>query len=168
MSTLTADELMAGSRITHRIEIPAHLVETSAAGETNGSAAGPRWVVVRPLSMRIVQRIIRAAGDDETQAQMLAIQHALVEPALGFEEVQGLKAGITQFLAEEINRISGISTPQSRIEELVAEPLVRATFTLAREMNWSLDQVSELTMGQTLLFLEMIASGRPLPENVGP
>ena len=42
----------------------------------------------------------------------------------------------------------------------VEAPLARACFILAREFGWSPQEVGELTMGQILLYLEMLGQGR--------
>ncbi|MBV9408858.1 MAG: hypothetical protein JO164_08530, partial [Candidatus Eremiobacteraeota bacterium] len=60
---------------------------------------------------------------------------------------------------DRINEISGIDTPQNALEELVQAPLAKACFVLAREFGWTPDQVSGMTIGQILLYLEMMRGG---------
>ena len=59
------------------------------------------------------------------------------------------------FLVEQINTISGISTARDELEELVQAPLARACFVLAKTFGWTPEEVSGLTIGQILLYLEM-------------
>ncbi|HOU39925.1 MAG TPA: hypothetical protein PK829_01535 [Promineifilum sp.] len=147
--TLTAEELLAGSTLTHRVEIPADLLGS------NGHRPVDTEVVLRPLTVQALQRIGKAAGDDETLSASLMIQGALVEPALRFEQVAQLPAGAARFLVERINAISGITTARDELEELVQAPLARACFVLAKTFGWTPEEVSGLTIGQILLYLEM-------------
>jgi hypothetical protein len=41
----------------------------------------------------------------------------------------------------------------------VHAPLARACFVLAREFGWTPEKCAELTVGQVLLYLEMVARG---------
>lgn len=149
MGALTADELLAGGTLTHEVEIPIDLLGS------NGDAPTDTWVVLRPLTVRDLQRIGKAAQDDESLSAALMIQQALVEPALKPDQVSGLPAGLARFLVERINAISGISTPRDELEELVQAPLARACFVLAKEFGWTPEEVSGMTIGQILLYLEM-------------
>ncbi len=150
LTTLTAEELLAGGTLTHAVEIPPDLLSP------NGNSLPGVQVVLRPLTVRDLQRIGKAARDDETLSAALMIQQALVEPALKFEQVSQLSAGLARFLVERINSISGISTPQNVLEELVQAPLARACFVLAKEFGWTPEEVSGMTIGQILLYLEMV------------
>jgi hypothetical protein len=147
--TLTAEELLAGSALTHIISIPPDLL----AG--NGYTATNTEVVIRPLTVRDLQRISKAARDDDNLSASLMITQALVEPALKLEQVTQLPAGIARFLVEQINTISGINTPRSELQEMVQVPLARACFVLAKEFGWTPEQASGMTIGQILLYLEM-------------
>lgn len=147
--TLTAEELLAGSQLQHRVEIPAELLSADGAGRVEAQ------VVLRPLTVQALQRIHKAAGEDETLSAALMIQQALVEPTLRFEQVAQLPAGLARFLVEQVNTISGIDTPRDALEELVQAPLARACFILAKEFGWTPEEVSGMTIGQILLYLEM-------------
>lgn len=146
---LTAEELLAGGALTHSVEIPAGFLPR------NGATPAEKAVTIRPLTVRALQRIAKAARDDETLSASLMIQQALVEPALKYEEVAQLPAGLARFLVEQINRVSGIDTPRDELAELVQAPLARACFVLAREFGWTPEEVSGMTIGQILLYLEM-------------
>ena len=68
-----------------------------------------------------------------------------------------LPAGVVQFLSEHVNRISGLALDEDDLERAVRAPLARACFILAREFGWTPAECSELTVGQVLLYLEMLA-----------
>jgi hypothetical protein len=151
--TLNAEELLAGSSLNHEVEIPPDLLSS------NGYAKTHARLVLRPLTVRDLQKISKAARDDEQLSATLMIQQGLVEPALKLEQVSQLPAGLARFLVERINAISGISTPRDALEELVQVPLARACFVLAKEFGWTPEQVSGMTIGQILLYLEMARGG---------
>jgi hypothetical protein len=151
--TLTSDELLAGGALRHDVEVPAELLDGAAESLTD------TVVVLRPLTVRDLQRIGRAARDDDELAAGLMIQEALVEPELGAEQVSALPAGLARFLVERINSVSGITTPRDALGELVQAPLARACYVLAREFGWTPEEVSGMTIGQILLYLEMTQSG---------
>ncbi len=146
---LSAEELLAGGSLTHEVEIPADLLSANGGGPTEAR------VVLRPLTVRDLQRIGKAARDDDGLSAALMIQQALVEPQLKLEQISQLPAGLARFLVERINTISGISTPQNALEELVQAPLAKACFVLAKEFGWTPEEVSGMTIGQILLYLEM-------------
>lgn len=150
--TLTAEELLAGGALTHTVELPLDLLNGNGDGPTDARVA------LRPLTVRDLQRIGKAARDDDGLSAALMIQQALVEPSLKLEQVSQLPAGLARFLVERINAISGINTPRDALEELVQAPLARACFALAKEFGWTPEEVSGMTIGQILLYLEM-ASG---------
>jgi hypothetical protein len=147
--TLTPEELLAGGALTHEVELPTELLSA------NGDGPADTRVVLRPLTVRDLQRIGKAARDDDNLSAALMIQQALVEPALKFEQVSQLPAGLARFLVEHINAISGVSTPRNALEEFVQAPLARACFVLAKEFGWTPEEVSGMTIGQILLYLEM-------------
>lgn len=145
---LTADQMLAGASLREEIDVPAALL----AG-WRGDAESR--VTLRPLAVRDLQRIQRASKDDETLTAALMIQQALVEPELRIEQVTQLPAGLASFLVDRINEISGVSASRDALEEMVQAPLARACFVLAREFGWTPEDVSGMTIGQILLYLEM-------------
>lgn len=147
--TLTAEQLLAGQAITHEIQIPTELLGT------NGDTPAATEVILRPLTVRDLQRIGKAAREDESLSAALMIQQALVQPTLIPDQVAKLPAGLARFLIERINAISGISTSANALAEFVQAPLAKACFVLAREFGWTPEQVSGMTIGQILLYLEM-------------
>lgn len=152
MPTLTTEDLLAGATLTHRIEVPAELVPGAPEG------AGHE-VVLRPLVLSDVMRLHRAAGDDGELASALMVHQALVEPELTLDQVHRLPAGLVEFLLAEVNRTSGLSLGGDDLTDAVHAPLARACFVLGREFGWTPDRCAELTVGQVLLYLEMLARG---------
>lgn len=144
---LTTEELLAGSSLTHEIKIPPELL--------NGGPADA-IVLLRPLNVQDLQRIGKAAKNDRSLSAALMIQQAMVSPAMKLEEIVRLPAGLARFLVDRINSISGIDTPRSALEELVQAPLAKACFILAKEFGWTPEEVSGMTIGQILLYLEMV------------
>lgn len=156
MGYLTAEELLAGSAITHDVEIPASILASADGAQPKG----PMKIKLRPLTVRDVQRITKGAKESETLLSVLMLKEALVEPRLSFDQVHALHAGLARFLLDELNRISGLKVEENGLSEAVQAPLARACFILAREFGWSPQEVGELTMGQILLYLEMIRQNR--------
>jgi hypothetical protein len=145
--SLTAEELLAGSSLTHEVKIPPELLCGVPAD------AG---VLLRPLNVQDLQRIGKAAKNDRSLSAALMIQQAMVSPAMKLEEIVRLPAGLARFLVDRINSISGIDTPRSALQELVQAPLAKACFVLAKEFGWTPEEVSGMTIGQILLYLEMV------------
>jgi hypothetical protein len=149
---LTADELLLGGSANHTVTVPAAILDPSAA--TAGAADGT--VVLRPLRLLELQRVHKAAQDQEALTSVLLVQQALVEPRLTVEQVSRLHAGLVQFLLREVNRISGLELNGDELDTLVRAPLARACFVLSREFGWTPDECAALTMGQVMLYLTMI------------
>lgn len=145
--TLTNEELLAGSAIHHEVELPPALA--------SGNGSSPGAVQVRPLTVRDLQLIAKAAKDDDSLSAALIIQQAVVEPKLTLDEIQRLPAGLARHLVDRINAVSGIDLPRNALEEMVQAPLAKACFVLAKEFGWTPEEVSGMTIGQILLFLEM-------------
>ena len=82
--------------------------------------------------------------------------YAAVEPHLKQNEIANMRSGLVSFLVDAINRISGLSATDDEMREMIESPLVRAFFVLAKEFNWTPQQVKELTVGQILGYLEML------------
>lgn len=148
-SYLGADELLAGSAATYDIEVPAALIEAGRSG-----LAGR--VQLRPLTVRDVQLISRAARDSDSLAGALMVHAALQVPALSLPQVSALPIGLMEFLLAEVNRISGLAVAPAALEEAAEQPIARAAHVLAREFGWTPQQIGELTLGQILLHLQML------------
>jgi hypothetical protein len=154
---LTAEDLLAGSELRHQIAIPDDLLPPDSR---RADGEGPRLVVLRPLTVRDLQLIVKAARQDDLLTSALMVQRALVEPELSQGQVAALPAGLLRYLADQVNRVSGIGVTADTVERMVQAPLARACFILAREFGWTPQQVSEMTLGQILLYLEMLGDGQ--------
>jgi hypothetical protein len=152
---LTPEELLAGKDATFDIEVPADVAHPMADGRRGGGQIAGR-VRLRPLTVKDVQLIAKAAKDDEVLTSVLMIQRALVEPQLKQHQVGDLPSGLVGFLIDRINRISGLNTDDDEMRALLDSPLVRAFFVLAREFSWTPEQVREMTVGQILGYLELV------------
>jgi hypothetical protein len=149
MMTLSSEELLAGGAVQHQLEVPAEFLSDPSEG------AAPQTVTVQPLTVRDLQLIAKASKGDEALSAALMIQQALVEPKLHLEQINGLSAGLARHLVDRINAISGVDLPRNALEELVQAPLAKACFVLAKEFGWTPEDVSGMTIGQILLYLEM-------------
>ena len=155
---LSADDLLQGASVTHRVDVPAALL-----GAADGAAPGQ--VVLRPLTVRDVRRVNQAAKEQNVLASVLMVQQALVEPAMSVEQVGALPAGLVKHLLDNVNRLSGLELGEDDLEQAIRAPMARACFVLSREFGWTPAECSELTLGQVLLYLEMLARGER-PEDV--
>lgn len=155
---VTAEELLAGRELTFEVEIPAQILNPSLEngnGNHRAENAGKK-IQLRPLTVKDVQLIAKGAKDDEVLTSVLMIQKAVVEPALKQSDIAGMHSGLVRFLVDAINRISGLSTTEDEMKEIVESPIVRAFFVLAKEFNWTPQQVREMTVGQILGYLELL------------
>ena len=153
--TLTPEELLAGGAVTHAVEVPARLLAPDAA-------AGA--VTLKPLTVADLQRIAQAAKTGRVLSSALMVHHALVAPKLSVEQVMAMPAGLLEFLLAEVNRLSGLAADRDEVEEAVRAPLTRACFVLGRAFGWTPAEFSQLTVGQVLLYLEMLAREERPPE----
>ena len=151
---LSTDDLLQGAAATHPVDVPASLL---GQGGQNGSAAGR--VVLRPLTVRDVRRINQAARDQQVLASVLMVQQSLVEPQLSVDQVGAMPAGLVKFLLDNVNRVSGLDLGEDDLDAAVRAPMARARFVLSREFGWTPAECAELTVGQVLLYLEMLARG---------
>ena len=149
--TLSAEELLAGATLTRDVVLPAEFTDAGTAAAT---------IRLRPLTVRDLQRIANAVKNDEALSASFMIQQALVSPELRYEQIQQLPAGLARFLVAEINALSGIDTPRDALQEMVQAPLAKACFVLAKEFGWTPEEVSGMTIGQILLYLEMSRADR--------
>jgi hypothetical protein len=157
--TVSAEELLAGSELTFEIEIPPQVLRPGAASSESGKV-----IRLRPLTVRDLQLIARGAKNDEVSTSAWMIHQAAVDPAIRPEDVVRMHSGLVQFLVEQINRISGLTSTDEELRSFVESPLAQAVFRLAQEFHWTPKQVGELTVGQLLGYLEM-ARRRSLQES---
>ena len=152
---LSPEELLAGGGLTYEVPVPGDVLRPG-----NGAAAGGArsTVRLRPLTVSDLQLVTRAARENDSLVGVLMVQRALVEPEMSIPQVAGMHVGLLQFLLGEVNRISAIAVTDAEVAAAAAAPLSRAAFVLAREYGWTPQQVSDLTLGQVLLHLEMLSA----------
>jgi hypothetical protein len=153
---ITPEELMAGKELTYDVEVPLSVLacaEERARGEV-------KKIRLRPLSIKDVQLIAKAAQDDEVLTSVLMIHRGVVEPKLKQSDISEMPGGLVRFLVEQINRISGLSAGDQELKEMAGSPIVQAFFVLAREFNWTPQQVKQMTVGQIIGYLEMLNQTR--------
>ncbi len=153
--TLIAEELLAGGSITHKIEIPEDILYPKGTSDKGKNKDG-NIVVLKPLTIKDIQLIAKAAKDNDILISTLMLKQSLVEPGLTIEQISSLHGGLVKFLIEKINQISGLSTPKNDLIEMVQAPMAKACFILAKEFGWTPQEVSEMTIGQILIYLEMV------------
>jgi hypothetical protein len=152
MKPLSASDLLAGGELVCEVEVPADLLGPRGSGD----GSDPAGVKIRPLTVRDLQLISRAAKDQDSLTSALMVQTALVEPTLELSEVFRLPAGLMSFLLGEVNLISGIGASDVELESAAEEPLIKAAFILAKEFGWTPEQVSDLTLGQLMVNLQLL------------
>ena len=155
---LTAEDLLAGASSTYSIAIPTSVLRPAPGEAAPSGVAGE--VVLRPLQVRDVERVARAAKDQRVLASVLMVQQALVQPKLTVEQVGSLPAGLVQFLMDQVSALSGLNLGDDDLDKAVKAPLARACFVLAREFGWTPEECANLTLGQILVYLEMIGRGQ--------
>lgn len=158
MSYLTAEEILGGSSLTFDLTVPPEVLHPGTEQSDDGAAL--LRIKLRPLSMSSVQRILKAAKDDEGLMSALMVKEALVEPDLAYDQVMKLNSGLVQFILAEVQRISGLKASNDELSEAVQAPMAKACFVLAKEFGWSPQQVAELTVGQVLMYVEMVRQNR--------
>lgn len=149
---LSADELLAGGALTHEVTVPPALLGPAAPADGR--------VRLRPLTVRDLTLISRAAKDNDQLLSALMVQAALDEPRLTLGQVNALPVGLLEFLLREVNRVSGIVLEDVTVRQAAADPLVRAAHLLSAEFGWTPDEVAGLTLGQMLVHLELIQERR--------
>ena len=160
---LTAEELLAGGAVTHEVEVPAHILHPThpsgdpSAEPASGSAEQTAMRVrLQPLTVKDLQLISRAAKESDSLTSTLMVQRALVEPEMSVAQVAAMHAGLVQYLLEQVNQISGITPTQQTLSNAMEAPLTKAAFVLSKAFGWTPKEVSELTLGQVLLHLQML------------
>src|SRR5690606_31979545 len=152
---------------TFVVTVPAEVLHPGGADGAGEPPAGGT-VAIRPLRLADIQRIRKASEGQDALTGALMIQEALVEPSGKLDQGNRMHAGLVQFLLREINRVSGLSLSSDELRDTVQAPLARACYTLAREFGWTPQDCAQLTLGQILVYLEMIGRGETLSGEAGP
>jgi hypothetical protein len=142
--TLTAQELLAGSLLTHDVVVTASVLRP-------GGKATEGRVRMRPLKVAALALISKASREDPCLVPLLMIKESLVEPTLSMEQIRQMHAGLVHFLVAAINRISGLDPDSAQRASTSA--IGEAHVLLARHFGWTPAQVAELTPGQMALYL---------------
>jgi hypothetical protein len=150
MPVLTAQDLLAGSKAIHEVEIPPEIL---IPGGEHYESAESVYVRIRPLNVITLSLISRAARDDASLVPLLMIKEAVVEPALGLDQIRQMHIGLVHFLVSRINLLSGLSADGQALRDAVDSPLGQTHLLLAKHFGWTPDQVSQLTPGQVAVYL---------------
>ncbi|MBV1878722.1 MAG: hypothetical protein KUG79_13860 [Pseudomonadales bacterium] len=159
---LTADELLAGGELTFDIDIPPLILDPAGASSSGITASGinssvvPGKVKLRPLTVKVLQRISRAAKQSDNLTATLMVQASLVEPPMTVIQVGAMHVGLVEYLLHQVNKISGISTNEDALNNAAEDPLAKAAFILAKEFGWTPQDINDLTLGQVVLHLQML------------
>lgn len=152
---LTPEELLAGKEMTYDVSIPEEILNPLPDGSYI-KGTEEKKIRLRPLTVKDIQLIAKAAKDDEVLISVLMIQKSVVEPRLKQNEIADMSSGLVRFLVDHINHISGLSTTQDEAQEIAKSPIVQAFFLLAKEFGWTPQQVKEMTVGQVISYLELL------------
>ena len=153
---LSTEDLFAGSKLSFNIEIPQNIL-TPGQSATD-TLEKTSCVKMRPLTLADLQLISRAAKENDNLLGVLMVHKSLQEPEMTIAEVSSLHLGLMQFLLEQVNRISGLNMDSHDLQKHAQDPVAKAAFLLAQEFGWSPQQISELTLGEILLHLEMMSA----------
>ena len=144
---LAATDLLMGSQVVHRIEVPPEILRPGDPEATPGT------VQIRPLNLSTMTLISRAAREDSSLVPLLTIKEALVEPALSLDQVRQMHVGLVHYLVGRINGVSGLSEDGSAIATALNSSLGHTHLLLAKHFGWTPEQVSQLTPGQVAVYL---------------
>ena len=100
-TVLDAQDLLAGSTITHDVRVPREILTPGAEVLDEGGV-----VRMRPLNVAVLTLVSRAAREDPSLIPLLMIKESLVEPVLALDKIRQIHAGLVYFLAERVNLLS--------------------------------------------------------------
>lgn len=153
---LTASDLLAGSQLVFKIKIPDKILKPLTEAGLDENSEQVQTVRLKPLTVKDLQRIARAAKESDDLLAAFMVQKSLVEPEMTIRQVLSMHVGLMQYLLQKVNQISGIETTADQISSSLEAPLSKAAFILAREFGWTPQEINELTFGQILLHLQML------------
>ncbi len=153
---LNATDLLAGSHLVFKIKIPDEILKPLTEAGLDENSEQAQTVRLKPLTVKDLQRIARAAKESDDLLAVFMVQKSLVEPEMTIQQVLSMHVGLMQYLLQKVNQISGIETTTDQISLSLEAPLSKAAFILAREFGWTPQEINELTFGQILLHLEML------------
>ncbi|HMV50891.1 MAG TPA: hypothetical protein PLD20_07310 [Blastocatellia bacterium] len=150
-SSLTAQDLLAGSSVVHEVSIPEAILRPQLTAAPSRIAAGA--VRLRPLSVGGLTLISRAAREDAGLVPLLMIKESLVEPALSLDQIRQMHIGLVQFLVSRINLISGLGADGESYEDVLQSGIGQTHLLLAKHFGWTPEQVAQLTPAQVMVYL---------------
>ena len=154
---LSAEELLAGSELTYEVEIPPEVLNPDREAVPGDKVLSVR---LRPLTVSDLQRLVRAAKEEDHMMATLMVHQSMVEPKMTIAQVRSMRVGLLHFLLDKVNGLSGVTATSYELATLSDSPLARAAHILAREYGWTPEQVNQLTLGQVLLHLQMLKEGK--------
>ncbi len=139
-----------------RVELPAELL---SSGE--GVAAAPGQVVLAAASRCATCSGARARRPRaEGAGQRFDGAASAGFSKLTVDQVRSLPAGQCSTCSPGCTGSAAWSSTRTSSENAVKAPVARACFVLAREFGWTPAECAELTLGQVLLYLEMLGRER--------
>jgi hypothetical protein len=162
--TLAAQDLLAGSQITHDVRVPPEIL---APGTEGAEEAEEGVIQMRPLSVAVLALISRASREDPGLIPLLMIKESLVEPTLTLEQIRQMHVGLVHFLVSRINLISGLAADGGTLEETASSTLGQTHILLAKHFGWTPEQVGQLTPGQVAVYLAGVQRLLQLEEESG-
>jgi hypothetical protein len=161
---LAAQDLLAGSAVTHDVRVPREIL-TPGVQPLEDDEDGT--VRMRPLNVATLTLISRAAREDLSLIPLLMIKESLVEPVLTLDQIRRMHAGLVHFLVDRVNLISGLGSDNEALDETASSPLGQTHILLARHFGWTPEQVSQLTPGQVAVYLAGVEKLLRLEEEAG-
>lgn len=163
-TVLDAQDLLAGSAITHEVRVPREILTPGAEAPEDGEGGIVR---MRPLNVAVLTLVSRAAREDPGLVPLLMIKESLVEPVLALDQIRQMHAGLVQFLSERVNFISGLGRDDEELEGTANSPLGQTHILLAKHFGWTPEQVGQLTPGQVAVYLAGVAKLLRMEEETG-
>jgi hypothetical protein len=158
-AVLSVDELLAGSKLIHTVQIPAAILTPGLLpGEIDRAANGqlheaPIAVRIRPLTLATMMLIAQAAREEASLVPLFMIKEAVVEPTLTIEQIRQMHVGLVHYLVGQINLRSGLEASGEMLTTTLQAPLGQTHLLLAKHFGWTPDQVSQLTPAQVAVYL---------------
>ena len=166
-TVLAAQDLLAGSGVTHDIRVPPGVLKPGAQPLEDDDAVFGGIVRMRPLNVAVLALISRAAREDPALIPLLMIKESLVEPALSLDQIRQMHVGLVHFLVGKANSISGLTADGGAPEEVANSPLGQTHLLLAKHFGWTPEQVGQLTPGQVAVYLAGVQKLLRLEEDGG-
>ncbi len=146
-SPASVEDLLFGGSVRHVESVPEQVLDPF--GRREDVQLAEHQIVVRPLTLGMLEIISRAARDDAGLVPVLMIKEAVEEPALTADQIRSFHVGLVHWLLGVINRVSGISANGDELRAAGESSIGRAHLRLAERYGWTPDQVAQLTPAQS-------------------